>query len=206
MSQTEEIKVWDIVVRLFHWSLVILFITSYLTGEEQESLSVPIHIYSGYAIIVLLVIRLVWGIVGSQHARFKDFIYRPSSFVNYLKSMKSGNSQRYLGHNPAGGYMVLALLFMLVGATFSGLKLYGEEGHGPLANAEGIVLISAAQADEDYDEKHGEAEEFWEEIHEFFVNMTLFLVIVHIIGVIVSSRLHKENLAKAMITGKKQKR
>jgi cytochrome b len=201
MKETQTFYVWDIIIRLFHWSLLILFTTSYLTGEEETI----IHIYSGYAIISLLFIRIIWGFIGSQHARFSDFIYRPSTTIKYLKSLKTEKPERFTGHNPAGGYMVIALLIMLLVTTFSGLKLYGTEGHGPLANNQfdTISLISAAKADDEHGEH--EEEEFWEEVHEFAVNTTLFLVFIHILGVFVSGRMHNENLVKAMITGKKEK-
>lgn len=204
MDKVKNIKVWDIVVRLFHWLLVLLFIVSYLTGEEQDALPIPIHVYSGYAIIGLLLIRIIWGVIGGQHARFRDFIYSPSTVLAYLRALKQGNPKRYLGHNPAGGYMIIAMLVMLTGTTMSGLKCYAEEGYGPLAESNTVTFISAAYADDDDDdEEHSDGEEFWEEVHEFFVTMTLLLVFLHIMGVILSSKRHKENLVRAMITGKK---
>jgi cytochrome b len=204
MKAANTTYVWDIVIRLFHWSLVILFVTSYLTGEEETI----IHVYSGYAIIGLLFIRIIWGFIGSQYARFSDFIYKPATTIKYLNSLKTENPEHYTGHNPAGGYMVIALLIMLLVTTFSGLKLYGTEGHGPLANNQfdTISLITAAKADDEYGEHDDESEEeeFWDNVHEFAVNATLFLVFIHILGIFVSSRMHNENLVKAMITGKKE--
>ncbi|MGV6815749.1 MAG: cytochrome b/b6 domain-containing protein [Thiotrichales bacterium] len=201
------IKVWDIAVRVFHWTLVVAFVTSYLTGGEET----PVHFYSGYTIIGLIVFRILWGFVGSRYARFSDFVYSPGAVLEYLKSLKTASPRHYLGHNPAGGWMILALLASLTLTTFSGLKVYGLEGHGPLAqSAPDMALIASAQADDD--EHHAEEgdngdeadEELWEEIHEFFANLTLALVILHIVGVIVSSKLHRENLAKAMVTGRKR--
>lgn len=219
MSEQNTVKVWDLGVRLFHWSLVLLFVVSYLSGDEQETL----HAWSGYAIIALLGFRIIWGFVGTKYARFSDFVYGPGEVSAYLKSLTSRSPRHYLGHNPAGGWMVLALLLSLGLATFSGLKLYAADGHGPLA--QDISLISSAYADgrddDDDDERGREGgsatmagekgekenpeEEFWEEIHEFFVNFTLLLVIVHIAGVFVSSFLHGENLPRAMMTGYKKK-
>lgn len=197
--------VWDIAIRIFHWSLVLFFTTSYLTGEEDSL----IHIYSGYAVGCLLIFRLVWGFIGSKHARFKDFVYAPRQVVKYARGMLKGNVSHTDGHNPLGGLMVIALLACLTLTTLSGLKVYGLEGHGPLAQTEAGWLVSNAKASNPEvisgmtKENNESAEHFWEEIHEFFANFTLFLIVLHISGVIISSRLEKQNLVRAMITGKK---
>lgn len=218
----KEIYVWDRFVRFFHWSLVVLFVTSYLTGDEQET----IHVYSGYAIAVLVFLRVIWGFVGPKYARFSDFVYSPSTVIQYMKSMVKGSPRHYLGHNPAAGAMVIALLLTLVVITLSGMKLYAvEEGKGPFSVENEITLINVAHAssgeeeeyeddeeqgdshgnyeEEEEDEEHDEEEEFWEEIHEASVNFMLFLIVVHIGGVFFSGRQHKESLVKAMFTGKK---
>lgn len=199
----KSVKVWDPLVRIFHWSLVGLFITAYLTAEESEGA----HALAGYAISGLLVFRVVWGFLGTKHARFSDFIYPPREIAGYLKGLLSEDRRRYLGHNPAGGFVVVILLIALSATCFTGFKAYGEEGQGPFAG-EGHLLISTAYADgDDDDENRSEQtkeEEFWEEIHEVFVNGTLVLIAIHIIGVVASSYLHKENLIKAMITGRKE--
>ncbi len=201
--EKQQVVVWDLGVRVFHWSLVALFTFSYLTGDELEEL----HAYSGYAIIGLLVFRFIWGFVGSEHARFADFVRGPREAIAYLKAMREGHPRRYLGHNPAGGAMIVMLLVGLSLLTFTGLMAYAEEGHGPLAGAD-VSLVSTAYADHDdddeEDEDKGEKEdEFWEEVHEFMGNFMLVLIFLHVAGVFVSSRLHDEHLVKAMITGKK---
>ena len=196
------VKVWDIAVRIFHWSLVAAFVTAYLSGEENELL----HANAGYVIIGLLAFRVIWGFIGTKHARFADFIYSPTKIVAYTRSFARGEPPHYLGHNPLGGIMVIALLISLALACFSGLKLYAaEDGKGPLANEGSLSVISSAYAHEggehDVDDEAGT--EFWEEIHELFVNLSLGLVGLHIAGVVVSSVLHREKLVKAMITGNK---
>lgn len=209
---SETVYVWDRFVRFFHWSLAILFAVSYFTGEEEHWL----HIYSGYGIVSLVVLRIIWGFIGTRHARFSDFSYAPAKTVDYLKALVSGRKpRRYLGHNPAGGAMVLAMLVMLLGIGFSGLKLYAiEEGKGPLAATSLPGIAHPAYADSQDDaftggerEEHGgdedEAEEFWEEIHEVSVNFMILLIIVHLGGVFLSSRTHGESLVRAMITGRK---
>ena len=206
----KEIRVWDPLVRIFHWSLVLAFTVAYLSGDEESSL----HIYSGYLILGLLAFRLLWGIIGTRYARFSNFVYSPAEIIAYIKDLFSAHPKRYLGHNPAGGAMIVVLLLSLVVVTYSGLKVYAiEEGAGPLAlQATEISFIKSAHADDDDDEdehdehegEEDEEEEFWEEIHEASANFVLFLVILHIAGVIVSGRLHNENLVKAMITGNKK--
>ena len=207
----KEIRVWDPLVRIFHWSLVLAFTVCYLSGEEESDL----HIYAGYAVLGLISFRLIWGFIGTPYARFKDFVYSPQTIISYLKDLTAGKAKHYLGHNPAGGAMIIALLLGLSVATYSGLKVYAiEEGAGPLAQQTiEMNIIKPAYADDDdheYAEEHEKEgaengdEDFWEEIHEVSSNFVLFLVILHIAGVLVSSKLHQENLVRAMITGKKK--
>jgi len=205
MSDTSTVKVWDISVRVFHWALVIFFALAYITGEiETETL----HAYAGYAIIALLAYRLVWGLIGTKHARFTNFIYSPTEIMAYLKSLFTKHPKHYLGHNPAGGVMVVLLLVSLMAISWTGLKAYEAEGKGPLAEAPSITLsIPVAQADDDW-EGHGgyggKGDEFWEEAHEATVYFMLLLIALHLGGVVASSFLHRENLARAMVTGRKQ--
>jgi len=215
-EQTNQtIKVWDPLVRLFHWSLLLAFIIAYVTGEEEATA----HAYAGYVILGLLTFRILWGFIGTTYARFTNFIYSPETVFEYLKSLINRHPKHYLGHNPAGGAMVILLLISLLLASYTGLMAYGVEGPGPLApDATPISLISTAQADDDRYEDHeddddhesegheegeNEKDEFWEDIHEATVNFLLLLIIVHVLGVIVSSHLHGENLVRSMITGKK---
>jgi cytochrome b len=200
-----EIRVWDPLVRIFHWSLVLAFAVVYLSGEEESN----VHIYSGYAVAGLISFRLVWGVIGSKYARFSDFVRSPRNVLAYLKAMLAGNPKRYLGHNPAGGAMIVALLLGLAVTTYSGLEVYAiEEGAGPLAAATDVALVRTAHADDEaYEHEEGEDEfweEFWEEIHEASANFVLLLVFLHIAGVIFASRQHGENLVKSMVTGRKK--
>jgi cytochrome b len=207
MSSSSEIKVWDPLVRLFHWSLVAAFVIAYLTGDELEK----VHEFAGYFIVGLVVFRLIWGFVGTKHARFSDFVFSPPTVIAYLKDILAFRAKRYIGHNPAGGAMVIALLISLSMATLSGMKLLAvEENEGPFAaiQIDNISPVAVAMADEDEDEEHehdgGKEESVWEEVHEFFVNFTLLLVLLHLAGVAVSSFAHGENLPRAMVTGKKR--
>jgi cytochrome b len=207
--QSTQVNVWDLFVRVFHWSLVMLFVVDYFTGEE----GIVVHIYAGYVMGGLIVSRIVWGFIDGRYARFREFICSPIGVVAYVKSLVSGNPDHYMGHNPAGGYMILALLLMVGFTTITGLKVYGVEGYGPLAESAVSNVILMAQADEgewgghdEYAEEEGGSEAFWEEVHDVSANLTVLLILLHILGVVVSSRLQQENLVRAMVTGKKNKR
>lgn len=220
-----NIKVWDPIVRIGHWTLVAAFFTAYFTEDDFMTQ----HVWAGYIVGSVVLFRIVWGIIGSKHARFTDFIYRPSAVIGYLKGLINKKPQHFLGHNPAGGAMVIALLLSLCVTVYSGLALYAvEDNAGPFANIYGnqssvnskLTIIPTAQAEENeaVEDKEmqgsGEAaheagavneqdEEFWEGLHEFFANFTLLLVAIHVGGVMLSSYIDKENLVKAMITGRK---
>ena len=204
-----EIRVWDPVVRIFHWSLVVAFAIAWLTGEEESRL----HELAGYAVIGLVLIRVMWGFVGTKYARFRDFVYSPSALLAYARDMLAGKSKRYLGHNPLGGMMIIALLLSLLAASVTGLVLQGaKEGTGAFAaitastSVTAPAVITRAVADDDDKENNGgnaEADETWKELHEFFANLSLLLVALHIAGVIVGSLVHRENLVRAMFTGRK---
>jgi len=217
MQQAATIKVWDIGVRLFHWSLVAFFVIAYLTGDDDEGGLATVHAWAGYAIIGLLVFRIVWGLFGSRHARFSDFVYGPGKILGYLKDVFTGHPKRYLGHNPAGGLMVVAMILSLIAVSWTGLKAYQAEGKGPLAAIDGGAVVTMAipeiipkaHADDDdggMGERGGrEGDEFWEEAHEASVNIMLLLIVLHLIGVAASSLMHDENLVRAMVTGRKRR-
>lgn len=211
---SKQTYVWDPLVRVFHWSLVLTFTIAYFTGDEESTL----HVYSGYIVMGLIGIRIIWGLVGPRYARFSDFITSPAAVLDYLKGfIGKGSGRHYLGHNPAGGWMVIALMISILATGVSGLKVYGLEGHGPLAEStvgasvqpiSGLIKTSADEYDDEHEYEKSETadhdEEFWEEIHEFLANFTVFLVLLHIGGVIASSLKQRQNLAKSMITGYKR--
>ncbi|HET9735188.1 MAG TPA: cytochrome b/b6 domain-containing protein [Burkholderiales bacterium] len=210
MQEASSIKVWDVAVRVFHWSLVVLFFVAYFSGDDDSTL----HVYAGYAVLALVAFRIVWGFIGSRHARFSDFVRGPAATLCYAKSLASGRPRHYLGHNPLGGWMVVALLVSLLATCWSGLEAYGEKGQGPLASLETSVIALAAANGDDRERRDGrkegrdgkERDGFWEEVHEVLSNFTLFLVFLHVLGGFLSSWLHGENLIRAMITGYKPRR
>jgi cytochrome b len=181
------VRVWDPVVRLFHWALAASFAIAFLTEDDLLAM----HIWAGYVVLSLILVRLFWGLVGSPHARWSDFVKAPAEIAAYLKDALRFKAARYLGHNPAGGAMVVALLVSLTATGFTGLALYGaQELSGPLA-----PMLSGLS-------------EGWghvlEDVHEILANLTLLLVILHLAGVVLASFQHRENLVSAMITGLKR--
>lgn len=205
MSEIKVVKVWDPIVRMGHWMLVIAFFTAYLTEDDFLTQ----HTWAGYTVAIIVFTRIIWGFIGGRYAKFSQFLYRPSIIIQYIKNLLSCKPQHYIGHNPAGGAMVIALLFSLMITVLSGMKLYAvEENKGPFTVVEQVLETSQdTLSDNINQQKHvvnEEDEEFWEEIHETFVNITLILIILHIGGVIASSIIDKEKLVKAMWTGKKE--
>ncbi|MBS1270827.1 MAG: hypothetical protein MAG794_01795 [Gammaproteobacteria bacterium] len=211
-NTSKEVKVWDPLVRFGHWIPVAALLVAYFTEEGALTL----HARAGYVVGAVLVLRIVWGFIGTPHARFSDFLYSPGTALAYLRDLLRGRAKRYIGHSPAGGAMVFLLIISLAATAFSGLVVYAhEENAGPLAGyvagesaaASTWTMFREARADEDEDddeEEHEAREEFWEETHEFFANLTLFLVILHVGGVALASFVHRENLAKSMINGRKR--
>ena len=203
-----QVHVWDPLVRIFHWSLVIAFTTAYLTGDEESA----VHEWAGYVVLALVAFRIVWGFVGTRHARFTDFVYGPGTVLGYARDFVTGRARRYLGHNPLGGMMILGLLISLAATGITGWQLEQSEkaehaaaGSGPALALRALLPIAPAYADEDKDDEHGDkgGESALEEAHEWFANLTVLLVILHIAGVIASSLLHRENLVRAMLNGHK---
>jgi cytochrome b len=201
-----ETRVWDPVVRIFHWSLVAAFAIAWVTADEESRL----HELAGYAVIGLVLARIVWGFIGTRYARFSDFVHRPLTVLAYAKDLLLGKSRRHLGHNPLGGMMIIALLVSLLATGMTGLAIQqAEKGAGVFASISAAVpaLVTPAMADDDERERGRKRKkhdnEIWEELHEFFANLTLLLVALHIAGVIVGSLMHRENLVRAMFTGRK---
>lgn len=196
-----EIKVWDWFVRAFHWSLVASFAVAYVTGDEESRL----HVWSGYAILALLAARVVWGFIGTRHARFSDFVFPPRVIARYAMAMLTFRARRYLGHNPLGGAMVITLLvcLSLTGAT-GYLLLPADAPNANRSAATGIAPISTAHANGRENRKHDNDDGLLKELHEALAELSLILVFLHVAGVLASSLVHRENLVRAMITGRKR--
>lgn len=218
--EAESTYVWDRFVRLFHWTVVAAFAVAYVAEDDL----LEVHVWAGYVVAVLVLLRVAWGLLGTPHARFADFLYSPAVVAGYVRDLFLFRARRYLGHSPGGGAMVVLLLICLALTTGTGLIVYGaSEKAGPLAplfaasSPEMHLGVAApvrrAMADED-DRDADRAErgnaggafvESMEEVHEFFANLTLGLAIVHIGAVLFASFVHRENLVRAMITGYKRR-
>lgn len=183
----DTVKVWDLFIRLFHWTLVAGFATAWISGEVHAS---EIHVLTGYALCALLAARIYWGFRGSHHARFGSFFFPPAETLDYLRSMLSGHPRHYLGHNPAGALMVFTLLCLLAALLATGLAaLAAIDFEGPL------LFIANSVGDETaYAFRH---------LHELLANIVLALVVLHLCGAVIGSIQHRENLVKAMFTGRK---
>lgn len=166
-----EVRVWDPFVRLFHWGTVALFATAFLSTDEKW-----LHEPIGYALIALVSLRIVWGFIGTHHARFANFVVSPGAVLRYLRQLREGRAPRHLGHNPAGGMMILLLLAMLVLVAGSGWMTETDRWFG-------VPWV--------------------DHLHHLSAHLLLLLIGVHVAGVVISSRLHRENLVRAMITGRK---
>jgi cytochrome b len=167
------VRVWDSFVRMFHWSLLGLFVLAFATGDELEK----VHIVVGYVIVALLTLRVVWGFVGPRHARFSDFVRPPGETLGYARRALRGRPPRHLGHNPLGGLMIVAMLATLTAVAATGFMMTTDAFWGA---------------------------EWVEDLHEALVYGMLVLIALHVGGVIVGSWEHRENLVKAMITGRKR--
>jgi cytochrome b len=192
--------VWDPVVRFGHWALVAAVAVAYFSAEEEAGGPDPLHVWGGYVVGAIVVMRVLWGFVGPRHARFSDFVCGPIKALAYLRDLLLGGGRRYLGHSPAGGAMVIALLACLTATIATGLVAYGEQGKGPLA----AVMVSDANA-VGHDEGGQRTENTIGELHGLLANITVALVVAHILGVALASFVHWENLVLAMISGRKRR-
>jgi cytochrome b len=177
------IRVWDPLIRLFHWGLVGAVAVSWLTQEEDYEL----HLLAGYGVLELTVLRLVWGFVGTRHARFSDFVRTPYQVLAYLRQLARGHAPRSLGHNPAGGVMIVLLLLVMLTLALSGVALDAAENRaGPLADTRLFLYTEVIRA-----------------IHVWATDAALMLIALHLLGVAHASWVHRENLVRSMITGGK---
>lgn len=170
-----SVQVWDLPLRAYHWGLAAAVLIAWFSANVLDT----VHEVAGYAVLGLILFRLVWGFYGTRHSRFRGLI-RPLRFVlRYCWRLAHGQSGRYLGLNPAGAAMAVALLVLLTVSTISGLMQISQRFFG-------VAWVEA--------------------VHTYSSNLALILVVVHVLGVILMCALQKENLVLAMITGKKRER
>jgi cytochrome b len=179
------VLVWDLPTRVFHWTLVASFSAAMATGDPDRFRD--LHVYFGYVVLGLICFRLVWGFAGSRHARFKAFLYGPGTAFAYLADVMAARADRHVGHNPAGSVAIYLLLALGLAIGVTGIVVLGAE------EAQGLFKSLA-------DRPLGE---FTRGLHESLAWLMVALVVVHVGGVVVESLVHRENLAKAMLTGHK---
>lgn len=208
--KTRTTMVWDPAVRIGHWVIVVAFVVAYLTGEgEDAGLARIVHIWTGYSIGVIVVLRVLWGLIGPRHARFTDFVYRPAKVIRYVFALLRGHARRYIGHSPAGGAMAIALLICLAGTVTTGLVTVGDLTYVQFAGGQQVVTRAYAEHEQEPGEaRAGRSREGKEsvvrELHGTLANVTLVLVLLHVVGVGVACFVHRENLVRAMIDGRKR--
>ncbi len=167
------VRVWDPFVRLFHWSLATSIVLAWLTSTSRDA----IHNDFGYAAASLVAVRLLWGLFGPRYARFSQFCRHPLRVLGYLRDVAAGREVRYVGHNPAGGAMVVVLLAMISITAFTGWMMTTDAYFG----VDWVQIV-----------------------HKLSADTVIALVVVHIGGVVLASFRHRENLVKAMVTGQKR--
>jgi cytochrome b len=167
-----RILVWDVPVRVFHALMVASFAGAWLTAESERWRL--LHVTLGYTMAGLVAFRLLWGLVGTRHARFASFVRGPKALAQYLGALLRGRPEHHTGHNPAGALAIVAMLALTAVLAFSGWATYNE--------------------------LFGEA---FEELHEGAANAMMALVVIHVAGVLLASWMHHENLVGAMVSGNK---
>lgn len=193
------VRVWDPLVRVFHWGLVLAFATAWISADEVQ----PLHELAGYTVMVLVGFRLIWGVIGTRYARFTQFVKGPKATFAYMRSMIRGRERRYLGHNPAGAAMILVLLLTIAGTALTGW-LMEEPTRLALLPDMPVIIAPAWASDDDEAPDGAEVEGPLKELHEVLANLTLLLAVLHVGGVVLASVRHRENLARAMVTGDKR--
>lgn len=180
------VKVWDLFVRLSHWLIVLLVISAWVSAHYGD-VEYKWHTWNGYTVLFLVITRLIWGFVGSTSARFSQFLKLPKTVFFYLIDLMKGKAPNYLGHNPAGGWMVITILFVLLAQATSGLFSSDDIiNEGPFvyyASSDFVALMTG-----------------W---HHFFFDLLMILIVIHVLAVLYHQLIKKEKLIMAMIHGRK---
>ena len=171
-TENTTVKVWDWPVRVFHWTLAASVLGAFVTGENEDF--ERLHQTLGWVAAGSIAFRVVWGLIGTRYARFREFVRGPAQVWAYVKSVRSGQAQHFVGHNPVGAIAVIVLMVLVSLSVYTGWLLTADD-----------------------------VAEWLEEAHEIAANTLITVVLVHVIGVLWGSRTHGENLLKAMLTGRK---
>lgn len=171
-TSAKPVLVWDLVLRTCHWSIAaIIIINAFIIDDGKR-----IHEWLGYAVLLIIAIRMIWGFIGTPHARYADFIPSFASLRTYIAALLKSRAPRYIGHNPLGVVMMIALIFTTIACCITGWMQTLDRFWG---------------------------EEWLQNIHELTSDFILYLAALHVFAAIFESVRHKENLIKSMITGLK---
>jgi len=177
-------RIWDLPVRVTHALLIVCVTGAWLTRDARQA---DLHAAFGYCALALTAFRIFWGFTTRGHARFSSFAYSPGAALQYLRGALAGRPRHYTGHNPAGSFAVFGLLALIAAVTITGVfAIGGMHGDGPLAGVPGFAAADMAR-----------------EWHEWLAWAVLVLAVLHLAGVVWGSFVHRENLAGAMVTGRK---
>jgi cytochrome b len=171
------VKVWDPLVRVAHWTLAACVLAAWLTGEAKVEAVRRAHEWLGYAALGVIALRCAWGWTGTRYARFAQFVAGPARTLAYAKAVLRGAERRYIGHNPLGAWMIVALLVTAALASLSGWLSITDRFWGA---------------------------EWLQETHEALADAVIALAALHVAGVIYTSVRQRENLAAAMLSGVKR--
>jgi cytochrome b len=182
----KTVQVWDLPTRLFHWTLVVLVTTSFITVNIGGN-AMQYHVWSGETILTLLLFRLIWGFIGSPTARFIHFVRGPGAAWRYARRLLGSDPERHLGHNPLGGWSIVGMLLALVLQALTGLFATDDIAtQGPLYHRVSEAAASRLTA-----------------IHHFNASVIIALVALHILAVLFYLLVKKDNLVTPMITGRR---
>ncbi len=190
-KSVQKVRIWDLPVRLFHWTLVVLMIVSYYSAKAGGDW-MQLHFWSGYSILTLLIFRIAWGFVGSTTARFSNFVKGPSAVFAHLRELLGKGGPYDAGYNPAGGAMVMVLLFAVLAQVAAGLFAADTDMgtvNGPLANLIADKWVDRLTA-----------------FHKYWINILLILAALHVLAAVVYLVWKRQNLIGAMLTGSKPQR
>lgn len=196
MNSSKSVEVWDVLIRFLHWLMVIAVFGALMTTEENNAW----HRYAGFALLLLTMGRILWGFFGEGHAQFASFVCSGTEVAEYLKGCIKGRPRRYLGSNPLAGWLVVMLLLSALVVWFSGYKYYTVKygignvvASSAIPEVEQTIVVEPDLAEEEY----------WQSFHQIAVYCLLGLIALHMSLVIFLAWVHKENLFKSMLTGKK---
>ncbi|RXJ93619.1 cytochrome B [Malaciobacter molluscorum] len=178
--------IWSLPTRVFHWLFAVIILIAFLTDDDKLLFY---HAIAGYCIFILLIFRFTWGYMGPKFSKFKDFNLNIKAVKTFIKSLFKKDNE-YLGHNPLASYVMIGMLIITTLIIFTGVLTYGIEEKKGLFNFLGDSFLKDFKS--------------MDNIHEFFANLLLFLIGLHLIGIFIDKLLHKQKAAlKSIFTGYK---